>query len=134
MYQVIAAIVTALVMIWLTVSLSKVFSPPLMAAAILCSIAFIYVGFSLKDNPPVMIALEVTAALGFYFLALVGYIKNVRLLGYGIILHGVWDILHHGSIIVTTDIAEFWPVYCLIVDLIYGVYLLMFSKEFKIAS
>jgi hypothetical protein len=129
MYPVIAAIATAIIMIIIAVVLSRVFSIRLMAATILCSIAFIYVGFSLKGNPLESILLEVFVAMGFYFLALRGYIKNMALLGYGIIAHGIWDMLHHGSWLIKTDIPAYWPLYCSVVDFIYGAYIVVVSKR-----
>jgi hypothetical protein len=129
MYPVIAAIATAIIMIVIAVVLAKVFSIRLMAATILCSIAFIYVGFSLKGNPLESILLEVFVAMGFYFLALHGYQKNIALLGYGIIAHGVWDMLHHGSWLIKTDIPAYWPLYCSIADFIYGAYIVIVAKR-----
>src|SRR5215210_6055584 len=93
MIQLLSAITTALIVIIFTRLLSKHFSAKLAAATILCSIAFIYVGFSLKGN-----------TIGL------------------IVLHGVWDILHHNASLVKTDIPDYWPVYCLITDIICGVY------------
>ena len=122
MIQLLSAITTALIVIIFTVLLSKHFSAKLVAATILCSIAFIYVGFSLKGNTIGLIVLEVLIAVVFYLIAVIGYSKNNYLIAYGIILHGIWDILHHNASLVKTDIPDYWPVYCLITDIICGVY------------
>jgi membrane protease YdiL (CAAX protease family) len=96
----------------------------------LCSIAFIYVGFSLKENPVSSIILEVAVALIFYFIAVFGYSRNNSLIAYGIILHGIWDILHHKQSLIKTDIPNYWPLYCLIADFILGGYFLfVFNKK-----
>ena len=122
MIQILSAITTALIVIIFTVLLSKHFSAKLVAATVLCSIAFIYVGFSLKGNTIGLIVLEVLIAVVFYLIAVIGYSKNNYLIAYGIVLHGVWDILHHNASLVKTDIPYYWPLYCLITDIICGVY------------
>ena len=122
MIQLLSAIATAVFVILITVLLSKHFSARLAAATILCSIAFIYVGFSLEGNPVSSIVLEVLVAVVFYLIAVIGYSKNNSLIAYGIVLHGIWDILHHKASFVKTDIPGYWPLYCLIVDFLLGVY------------
>ena len=122
MIQILSAITTALIVIIFTVLLSKHFSAKLVAATILCSIAFIYVGFSLKGNTIGLVVLEVLIAVVFYLIAVIGYSKNNYLIAYGIVLHGIWDILHHNASLVKTDIPDYWPLYCLITDIICGVY------------
>ena len=122
MIQLLSAIATALFVIIFTGLLSKYFSAKLVAATILCSIAFIYVGFSLKGNPVGSIVLEVLVAVTFYLIALIGYSKNNSLIAYGIVLHGIWDLLHHNTSLVKTNIPDYWPLYCLITDIICGVY------------
>ena len=122
MIQILLAIATALIVIILTILLSKKFSAKLIAATILCSIAFIYIGFSLKGNAMSTIGLEVLVAVAFYFIALIGYSRDNALIAYGIVLHGIWDLLHHNALVVKTDIPNYWPLYCLVVDFILAVY------------
>src|SRR3954447_1563405 len=122
MAQILSAVATAVVIIILNILLSKHFSTRLIAATILCSIAFIYVGFSLKGNTLNSIVLEVSVALVFYFMAVIGYSKKNSLIAYGIVLHGIWDILHSKALWIRTDIPDYWPFYCLIVDVICGIY------------
>jgi len=129
MLETISGVVIAVGLIFLTVILNKYFTTKLIAAAILVAIAFIYVGFALKDNSIPFILLEISMAIIFFFLAIVGYTKRNALLGYGIILHGIWDIFHHNGWFVSTDIPVYWPVFCLTIDLIYGVYLLYIFKK-----
>src|SRR5690349_8225068 len=130
MIELLSAIATTASLILFTISLSRLFSARLAAANILCSIAFIYVGFSLKVNPVNSIILEVLVATVFYLIAVIGYSKNSSILAYGIILHGVWDILHHKASLIKTDIPHYWPLYCLMCDLLLGVYfLLVFRRQ-----
>ncbi|MCW3106041.1 MAG: hypothetical protein JWQ09_547 [Segetibacter sp.] len=131
MIQLLSAIATALFVILFTILLSKHFSARLVAATILCSIAFIYVGFSLKGNPASSIVLEALVAVVFYLIAVIGYSKNNSLIAYGIVLHGIWDILHHKASFVKTDIPDYWPMYCLLVDFLLGVY---FFLDFRVKN
>ena len=110
--------------------LSNQISLRLLAAASLCSIAFIYVGFSLLSNDPVSILFEVTVALLFFFTAILGYANNSYLIAAGIVLHGIWDLVHHLILIVKTVVADYWPLYCGLVDIIIGVYFyISFRRE-----
>src|SRR3954453_4452458 len=118
MIQLLSAIAIALFVIVFDIFLSKHFSTKLIAATALCSIAFIYVGFSLKGNPVSSIVLEVLVAVVFYSIAVIGYSKNNSLIAFGIVLHGVWDILHHDASFVRTDIPGYYPIFCLIADLL----------------
>jgi hypothetical protein len=122
MIEILSAIVTAFIVITATILLSGHASAKLIAATILCSIAFIYVGYSLKGNTITSIALEITVALIFYFIAVVGFVRNNAFIAGGILLHGVWDILHHIPLLITTVIPDFWPAYCLAIDIILSVY------------
>src|SRR6059058_250021 len=80
MAQILLAVATAVVIIILNILLSKHFSARLIAATILCSIAFIYVGFSLKGNTISSIVLEVLVAVVFYFIAIIGYTRHNALI------------------------------------------------------
>src|SRR5215210_3354761 len=124
MIEIIWGIVTAILIIVLVRLLSKYFTAKLFAATILVAIAFIYVGFSLKENPVSLIILEIGVALVLYFLAIIGYTKNSLLIAFGIILHGIWDIFHHKALFVETNIPGYWPSFCFTVDIIDGLYFL----------
>lgn len=131
MTEIVSAIVVAIAIIIISRLVSPYFSTKLFAATNLVAIAFIYVGFSLKDNPTNVIILESALALFFYFLALIGYTRNNSLIAYGIILHGVWDIFHHQGFFIKTNMPGYWPLFCLIVDIIDGLYFLYFFKHHR---
>jgi hypothetical protein len=135
MIETISGIVAAVVIIIISRLLSKYLANKLIAATILVAIAFIYVGFSLKDNPASLIILEVAVALILYFTAIIGYARNNLLIAFGIIFHGLWDIVHHNGFLIGTDIPGYWPAFCFIIDIIDGVYFLMiFKKEARTLS
>jgi hypothetical protein len=128
--EIILGVAIAVLIIIITRILSKYFTVRLIAATILVAIAFIYVGFSLKDNPVNLIILEIAVALVFYFLAIIGYTRNGLLIAYGIVLHGVWDIFHHNGFFVQTDLPVYWPSFCLTIDIIDGLYFFfLFRKQ-----
>ena len=129
MIETISGIGTAIVIIVLSRSLSKYITVKLFAATNLVAIAFIYVGFSLKDNPAGFIILESAIALVFYFMAIIGYARSNSLIAWGIILHGVWDILHHNVFFISTDIPGYWPPFCLAIDIIDGIYFLVIFRN-----
>jgi hypothetical protein len=131
MIQILSAIATALFIILFNMLLSKYFSAKLIAATILCSIAFIYVGFPLKGNTVSSIILEVLVAVVFYLIAIIGYSRQNSLIAYGIVLHGIWDIFHHNAFLIKTDIPHYWPAYCLVTDIIVGFYFYIVFKAQK---
>jgi hypothetical protein len=131
MIETIAGIITAVIVILLSGVLSKYFTTKLFASTVLVAIAFIYVGFSLKGNPTKLIILEVGVALVFYFMAIIGYTKNPILIACGILLHGVWDILHHKGLPVQTEIPGYYPTFCFVVDIIDGLFFLILFKANK---
>ncbi len=134
MLETIIGIIVAVGIIGITRWCAAYFSPALVCATMLTAIAFIYVGFSLKNNPAGSVVLECLVALSFYFLALVGYTQNNKLLAVGVLLHGLWDIIHHASALVKTDVPQFWPPFCLTVDLIDGIYFYYLFKPDKAAA
>ena len=134
MIETISGIVAAIVIIIISRLLSKYFTNKLIAATILVAIAFIYVGFSLKNNSSGFIILEVGMALALYFVAIIGYTRNNLLIAYGIIFHGIWDIFHYHGFFIGTEIPDYWPSFCFIIDIIDGVYfLLIFFKSRQLA-
>jgi hypothetical protein len=133
MIEALSGVITSIIIIILTRALSAFFSTRLIATTILVAIAFIYVGFSLQTNLISSIVLETSVALFFYFLALTGCMKNSLLIAYGIMLHGVWDVLHHKGL-VATSIPGYWPSFCLVVDVITGLYIFLVYKAHKNTS
>ena len=131
MIETIIGIITAVIIILLSQVLSKYFTVKLFAATILVAIAFIYVGFSLKGNPTNLVILEVGVALVFYFMAIIGYRKNTLLVACGILLHGIWDILHHKGLPVQTEIPGYYPTFCFTVDIIDGLFFLFLFRATK---
>lgn len=123
-------LITALALILIASFLQRYFPMKLLAATILVAIAFIYVGFALKEDSTSDIVIEVIAALIFYFIAVIGYVKNSTLLAVGLLLHGIWDIVHHFISGLTAN-PDYWPVYCLTIDVIWSIYFYRIFKSQK---
>jgi len=123
------AVVSAGSIMPLVYLLRKHFSAQLLAASFLIAMAFIYVGFALKTDSVIDIILETSAAILFFFIALIGYTKNPKWIAVGILLHGLWDTTHH--LFLNHGVpASYWPLYCLTIDFIWFVYFYrMFSKQ-----
>lgn len=129
MVETISGIVAAVAIIILAQLFSRFFTIKLFATTCLVAIAFIYVGFSLKGNPVSSIVLESGVAILLSFLAMIGYKRNNSLIAYGIIFHGIWDILHHNHILIGTEIPAYWPTFCFTIDIIDGIYFLVIFKK-----
>jgi len=129
MIEAISGIAAAVIIIILAQILSRYFELRIIATTILVAIAFIYVGYALKDNRVSSIVLESTFAMALYFLAIIGDKKNKLLIAYGIILHGIWDIFHHNGFLIGTDVPVYWPSFCFIIDIIDGIYFYIVFKR-----
>jgi len=129
MIETISGMITGLIGIALVTLFPKQVPARFLAAAMLCAIASIYVGFALQEDTVYAIVTEVTAAIFFYVIAVAGYREYTSLLGSGIILHGAWDIFHHHGAIIETNIPAYWPVYCLVADLVLGIFFLVYLKK-----
>ena len=122
MTPILFAIGISFTVILFTIFLPKQFQSKLIGATALCAIAFIYVGFSLQGNPVNSIVLEILIAVVFYFIAIIGYIKNSYIIAFGILLHGVWDILHQDALVIKTVIPSYYPLFCSLTDVILAVF------------
>ena len=93
-----------------------------MTALLLTIIAAVYVGFALADGRPAVMLQELSAAAFFVLLAALGLWVNPYLWVLGLVLHAVWDWLHHIEV-VGTRIPSYYPPVCVLVDLLLAVFL-----------
>lgn len=85
-------------------------------------IAAIYIGFALADGRITILIQEITAAVFFILLALLGLWLNPYFWVAAYFLHGVWDWLHHENGI-RTKVPDYYPPVCVVVDWILAVFL-----------
>ena len=91
----------------------------------LAAIATIYMGFGLADGRLLIAILELSVATAFVVLALLGLWLAPAFVAAGLMLHGVWDLLHrpHG---VTTKLPSWYPPFCAAFDFVFaGVFFIL---------
>ncbi|MEQ9438413.1 MAG: DUF6010 family protein [Cyclobacteriaceae bacterium] len=90
---------------------------------LLIVIAFYYVLFSFQSYQIDQVLFEALIAFSFAAVALWGYHKSLFIVGVALILHGTYD-LFHGFIPLSTTAPDWWPLFCLGVDVVLGIWLI----------
>jgi len=98
----------------------------LIAALILVGIAFIYVGFSWHSTLSLTYVIIVGAL--FFGLSYFGYKKNFFLIIFGLILHGIWDILFP---YISSTAPDGYGIFCLTIDFLLAIYFYIRVKPLK---
>ncbi|HEU4683959.1 MAG TPA: DUF6010 family protein [Nitrospira sp.] len=94
------------------------------AALLLALIGGAYVGFAARDGRPGANLIELTGALAFAAVGLLGLQFNPLWIAAGYLAHGFWDLLHHrhGSY---ADTPRWYIPFCVVYDWIVGAFLLV---------
>src|SRR3954447_22101587 len=79
-------------------------------------IAAIYVGLSVADGRPKVIAVETGVAFGFVLIAAAAISGSPWLLVVGLAGHGLKDLWQHRTHFVAT--TRWWPPFCMVVDFV----------------
>jgi hypothetical protein len=90
---------------------------------ILIFIALLYVLFAFMDGTYSIIIQESIIALIFVIGALIGSVTSLIWIVILLIMHGVYDFCHP-MIIENTLVPNWWPLYCLYVDVLLGIWIL----------
>lgn len=90
-------------------------------AVVLIVIATYYVLFACIANEAIVAELFVAAI--FSILAILGGLRWQILLGIGIFLHGVFDLMH-GYIINNPGVPIWWPAFCASIDIVLGLWVI----------
>jgi len=77
-------------------------------------IAAVYIGFSVADGRPRVIAAEIGVAAAFVVLAAVAITEPACLVVAGLTAHGIKDVWQHRSHFVAN--TRWWPPFCATVD------------------
>ncbi len=98
-------------------------------AAVLIVIASYYVlfGFIAAERWQT-IGIEIALACGFAALAIMGALRWPLLIGTGLLLHGVFD-LFHSQLVNNSGTPDWWPAFCVGVDIVLGFWVLLLSKR-----
>ena len=93
----------------------RAFDPVVVHALLVAGIGFIYVGFALADGRVGVGVIESIVALVFFWLAAGALTIWAPLAGVALVLHGIWDLLHHPRAI-TTKLPVWYPSMCAVYD------------------
>jgi hypothetical protein len=94
---------------------------------VLIVIGFLYVLFAAIDGRTEVVFVESVFALVFTAVALFGFKKSEKVVGFGIMMHGFFDISHH-LFIQNNGVPIFWAGFCLSIDFLLGLYVI-FMKD-----
>jgi hypothetical protein len=89
---------------------------------VLIVIASYYVLFAAMGANQRTLVVEIIVASGFLLLAVIGFKRSLWFAVAAIVGHGFFDFVHH-RIIDNPGMPEWWPGFCLIFDVIVGVWL-----------
>lgn len=94
----------------------------------LTMIGAIYMGFAFSDGRVSIVILELSVATAFIVLALLGLWLAPAFIAVGLILHGIWDLLHRPRGI-TTKIPSWYPPFCAAFDFVFAGVFLILARE-----
>jgi hypothetical protein len=98
-------------------------------AVILIAIATYYVLFACMANEAIMA--EVFVASIFAFLAICGALRWPLLLGIGIFMHGIFDLVHN-NFISNSGVPLWWPMFCASIDMVLGTWVIYLVKTKRV--
>ena len=111
-------------------TLLKKYDKPSVYGLILTGIGFIYIGFTWTDQSSLIITC--VQALAFLAISYFGTRKSLAILGIGYVLHGCWDIAY--DFFDTPGlIPPDYDIFCLSIDWVMGIYLLVYARKSKSA-
>ena len=92
----------------------------------------IYFGFSIYAGDTGVLTKEIVFAIPFFVICILSAVKNLKfsgaLLGLRYVGHGVYDGIHE-SIFHNPGMPSWWPVFCGVIDVVVGLYILNFVRN-----
>ncbi len=95
-------------------------------------IASYYCLFAVVGGSNTALVNETIVAVVFVVIATIGFRTNLWIVAAGITGHGVMDIFHH-LIIVNPGLPTYWPMFCMSIDIVLGLYLALMLSRKRIA-
>lgn len=129
MKELIAGIALAITIVW-TARLAGFDKDRSFYPVLLIVIALYYVLFALQSYHIYSLLFEMLIAVSFVALALWGHRKNLAIVGFALILHGIYD-LFHGILPLSATAPDWWPLFCFGIDVLLGFFLLALPTSRK---
>ncbi|HET6268135.1 MAG TPA: DUF6010 family protein [Acidobacteriota bacterium] len=85
----------------------------------LAIIGAIYLGFAFSDGRISIMILEISVGTVFVVLALLGMWVAPMFIAVGLVLHGVWDLMHRPGG-VSTKLPSWYPPFCAAYDFVFA--------------
>lgn len=98
-------------------------------ATLLVVIATYYVLFAYMSGEAIIE--EILFASGFSAIALLGTYRWLPLIGIGLILHGIFDLVHP-HLLSNPGVPAWWPFFCLGVDVVLGTSVIFLSHTGRV--
>ena len=102
-------------------------------SVVLAVIGAIYLGFALNDGRLAIMVLEGLVGTAFLVLAFLGLWWAPAVVGIGLVLHGIWDILHRPRLI-TTKLPVWYPAFCAAWDFVFAGAFFLHARELVVRS
>jgi len=100
-------------------------------AVVLIVISTYYVLFACIVNEAIVA--EIFVATIFSAIAIAGAFRSPLLLGIGLFMHGVFDLVH-GYIISNSGVPVWWPSFCASIDVVLGLWVIYLAKTKKVLT
>ena len=97
-------------------------------SVVLAVIGAIYLGFALNDGRIAIMVLEGVVGTAFLVLAFLGLWWAPAIVGVGLVLHGIWDLLHSPRL-VTTKLPAWYPLFCAAWDFVFAGAFFLHARE-----
>lgn len=130
--EIIAGLIAAATVVGLGVATGQGRSLPFYGT-VLVVIALAYVLFAVMAETPRTIVIESAIAVGFIGVT-VGGIRWSSLRGAGwlvaggLVAHGAYDLVH-GTVVPNAVVPDWWPMFCLVVDLLLGGWVFLLGRR-----
>jgi uncharacterized membrane protein HdeD (DUF308 family) len=102
---------------------------------LLITFPFYYFVFAVYGNNYEVIPLEFLGGSAFFAMAFLSIkyscFYKFYLLGFGFIIHGIYDIVHD-ILIINAGTPSWWPEFCGVIDFIIGLYLITLAFRYRV--
>ena len=95
--------------------------------AVLIVIAAYYVLFATMDGSAAVVIKESLVAGGFLLVAVIGFKTRLWIVAAAIVAHGIFDVFHH-LLIDNQGVPDWWPGFCMAIDVTAGIYFAVLLK------